>query len=98
MGGVEPRCLLNNDTGAGRRCRGSWYDLVDVSGPLVTLRQKWVFASDGAVLTSDSTLRFRERHEVQAELEEYGYVVADVRDAPDRPGRQLVFVAQRPFP
>ena len=40
----------------------------------------------GEVLTSDSTLRFRERDEVQADLVEQGYVVDDVRDAPYRPG------------
>lgn len=50
---------------------------------------------DGAVLTSDSTLRFRERAEVQAQLEEHGLVLAEVRDTPDRPGRELVSIAQR---
>lgn len=75
----------------------SWYDLMDVHGPLVTFRETCVFVADGAVLTSESTLRFRERDEVQAQLEEDGYVVADVRDAPDRPGRELVFVAQRVY-
>jgi len=74
----------------------SWYDLVDVRGPLVTFRETCVFGSDGAVLTSTSTLRFRERDESQAQLEEHDYVVVDVREAPDRPGRELVFVAQRP--
>ena len=42
---------------------------------------------------SDSTLRFRERDEVEADLAAHGYVVEGVRDAPDRPGRELVFVA-----
>ena len=45
---------------------------------------------------SDSTLRFRERDEVVATLVANGYVVEDVRDAPDRPGRELVFFARRP--
>lgn len=70
----------------------AWYDLVAVRGPLVTFRETFVFTSDGAVLTSESTLRFRERDEVQAQLEEHGFVLAEVRDAPDRPGRELVFV------
>jgi SAM-dependent methyltransferase len=75
----------------------SWLELTDVSGPLVSFRQTWVFASDGAVLTSDSTLRFRERDEVEAALLEHGYVVDHVRGAPDGPsGRELVFVALRP--
>jgi len=47
------------------------------------------------VLASDSTLRFREREEVEAALVEHGFVVDEVRDAPDRPGREFVFVARR---
>ncbi|GGW97947.1 class I SAM-dependent methyltransferase [Streptomyces lomondensis] len=74
----------------------SWVELLDVSGPLVTFRWTYVFAADGQVLTSDSTLRFRERPEVEAELTAQGYTVEDVRDAPDRPGREFVFVARRP--
>ncbi|MDQ0717951.1 SAM-dependent methyltransferase [Streptomyces luteogriseus] len=74
----------------------SWVDLLDVSGPLVTFRWTYVFAADGQTLTSDSTLRFRERLEVEAALAAQGYVVEDVRDAPDRPGREFVFVARRP--
>jgi SAM-dependent methyltransferase len=76
----------------------SWVEVTDVSGPLVTFRWTWVFASDGQVLTSDSTLRFRERDEVEAALVEQGYVVEEVRDAPDRPGREFVFFALRPEP
>jgi len=76
----------------------SWYDLVEVSLPLVTFRGTCVFASDGAVLTSETTLRFRGRDEVQAQLEAHGYVVDEVRDAPDRPGCELVFVARRTTP
>jgi SAM-dependent methyltransferase len=73
-----------------------WCDLLDVEGPLVTFRMTWVFASDGQVLTSDSTLRFREREEVEADLAAAGYVLREVRDAPDRPGREFVFFARRP--
>ncbi|WP_392957737.1 class I SAM-dependent methyltransferase [Streptomyces sp. LN245] len=74
----------------------SWVDLIEVSRPLVTFRWTYVFAADGQVLTSDSTLRFREREEVEADLAAHGYVVQDVRDAPDRPGREFVFLARRP--
>ncbi len=74
----------------------SWVDVVEVSGPLVRFRWKWVFASDGEVLTSDSTLRFRTRDEVAAGLVAGGFAVDEVRDAPDRPGRELVFFARRP--
>ena len=37
--------------------------------------------------SSDSTLRFREHEEVETALVEHAYVVDDVREAPDRPGR-----------
>ncbi|WP_043617701.1 class I SAM-dependent methyltransferase [Nonomuraea candida] len=73
-----------------------WHDLLDVSGPLVTFRTTVVFASDGAELVSHSTLRFRERAEVEADLAAHGYEVREVRDAPDRPGREFVFLAVRP--
>jgi SAM-dependent methyltransferase len=74
----------------------TWVELLDVSGPLVTFRWTCVFAADGQTPTSDSTLRFRERQEIEVELAAQGYVVEDVRDAPDRPGREFVFVARRP--
>jgi hypothetical protein len=66
-----------------------------VKDSLVTFRSTTVFASDGEVLTSDSTLRFRERAEVLADLDRYGYLADEVRGAPDRPGREFVFIAQR---
>lgn len=73
-----------------------WQEVTELSLPLVTFRTTFVFASDGAVLTSDSTLRFRERDELAAELGAHGYEMDEVRDAPDRPGRELVFFARRP--
>jgi SAM-dependent methyltransferase len=73
----------------------SWHDLLGVDGPLVTFRSTVVFASDGAVIESESTLRFRERDEVEADLRAHGYTVDEVRDAPDRPGREFVFFATR---
>src|SRR5438309_3456415 len=74
----------------------SWVDLMDVDGPLVTFRGAWLFASDGTVLTSDSTLRFLHREWVEASLDAQGYVLKEVRGAPDRPGKEFVFFAQRP--
>ncbi|MFF6993283.1 methyltransferase domain-containing protein [Streptomyces sp. NPDC010273] len=74
----------------------SWVQLMEVSGPLVTFRWTYRFAVDGQVLTSDSTLRFRERDEVERDLDAHGYVVDGVRDAPDRPGKEFVFLARRP--
>jgi SAM-dependent methyltransferase len=74
----------------------SWHEVTDVSGSLVSFRSTTVFASDGELVTSDSTLRFRERDEVEADLVAHGYVIDDVRGAPDRPGREFVFFARRP--
>jgi hypothetical protein len=74
----------------------SWLELTAVRPPLVSFRTTFVFAADGQVLTSDSTLRFRERDEVATALRTCGFVVDEVRDAPDRPGRELVFLARRP--
>jgi SAM-dependent methyltransferase len=73
----------------------NWCDLIEVADSLVTFRGTFIFASDGTVLTSDSTLRFRSREEVERSLHAAGFVVDEVRDAPDRPGRELVFVASR---
>ena len=50
---------------------------------------------DGVDLPSASTLRFREQAEVEADLARHGFEVVDVRDAPDRPGKELVFLARR---
>ncbi|WP_326782471.1 class I SAM-dependent methyltransferase [Streptomyces longwoodensis] len=76
----------------------SWVDLVDVRLPLVTFQRTYVFVTDRQRLTSRSTLCFREREEVIEDLVAQGYVVEEVRDAPDRPGREFVFLARRPGP
>ncbi len=73
----------------------SWVELVAVTPPFVLFRSNFVFAADGAVLTSDSTLRFRGRDQIGESLEAAGFAVEDVRDAPDRPGREFVFIARR---
>ena len=73
----------------------AWAEVTDVSGELVSFRWTYVFEEDGAVLISDSTLRFRRSDEVADSLLTAGFAVDEVRDAPDRPGRELVFVATR---
>jgi SAM-dependent methyltransferase len=67
--------------------------VTDVALPLVTFDSVTVIGGD--VLSSSSTLRFRDRDEVERDLEEHGFEVIDVRDAPDRPGLEYVFVARR---
>lgn len=73
----------------------SWVELTDVSLPLVSFRWTWIFSSEGQRLTSDSTIRFRSADEVQHALKSAGFQVEGIRDAPDRPGAELVFVATR---
>jgi SAM-dependent methyltransferase len=70
-------------------------EVTDVSLPFVSIRGTYTFRADGAVIVSDSTLRFRSRDEVKSSLVVHGYRVLDVREAPDRPGREFVFVAER---
>jgi SAM-dependent methyltransferase len=74
----------------------SWHELTEVSGQLVSFRSVTVFEADETVLTSTSTLRFRDRDEFAASLAAHGYHLDEVRDAPDRPGLEFVFIARRP--
>lgn len=71
----------------------SWTEVVDVAGPFVTFTTTFEF--DGLRLTSESTLRFRTRDEIEASLVSAGLSLVDVRDAPDRPGLELVVIAER---
>jgi len=73
----------------------TWIDLTKVEGNLVSFRTTVEFGSDGAVLTSDSTLRFRGRAELESSLAAAGLAVEEVRDAPDRPGLEFVFIARK---
>ncbi len=72
-----------------------WYDEVEVAEPLVRFRWSFRFASDGAVLTSDSTLRFRTETELTDSLVSAGFRLDEVREAPDRPGLEMVILATR---
>jgi hypothetical protein len=74
----------------------SWADLLDVSLPFVTFRWTYQFEDSGQEISSDSTLRFRSREEVEQCVTRSGLIVDDVRDAPDRPGLEFVFVCSRP--
>jgi SAM-dependent methyltransferase len=74
----------------------TWWDLTEVNGPLVSYTRTYVFAADGARLTSDSTRRFWTRAEIEDSLLAAGYDLAQVRDAPDRTGWEWVFLARKP--
>lgn len=73
----------------------TWCVVTRVEPPLVSFRYTTRFASDGAELVSTSTLRFRARAELDASLDAAGFDVVDVRDAPDRPGDEWVYLAWR---
>ena len=73
----------------------SWVELTSVSWPRVRLRWTFRFCDDGVTLTSDSLLRYRELDELRRDLDEHGFDVVDVRDAPDRPGREWVVLGRR---
>lgn len=72
----------------------TWVEVTRVELPLVSFRWSFVIGETGDVLVSDSTLRFREQHEILVSLDAAGLAVLDVRDAPDRPGAEWVFVAE----
>jgi len=71
----------------------SWVELVHVQMPLVTFRHIFVFQKDGSIMASESTLRFRTRSEITETVTGGQLAVESVRDAPDRPGLEFVFLA-----
>ena len=73
----------------------TWVELVKVQLPLVSFRYTFVFREDGSVMTSESTLRFRTRSEIAETLSRAQLTVESVRDAPDRPGLEFVFIAHQ---
>ena len=69
-------------------------DVTSVELPLVSFRQTYAFP-DGTQIVSDSTLRFRSQEEFDVLLDQAGFSLLDVREAPDSPGREFVFIAQK---
>ncbi len=69
--------------------------LLLAAGTVVSFQSTFVFEPEGALLTSRSTLRFRDRAEVGRSLAQTGFAPEEVRDAPDRRGLELVFLARR---
>ena len=70
-------------------------EITEVALPLIRFRCTTTFAADGARIVSDATLRYREIDEIRADLHRHGFELAEIRDAPDRPGREWVFLARR---
>lgn len=69
-------------------------EILSIELPLVSFRHVYAFP-DGTRVASDSTLRFRSEDENREWLAHAGFDLVDVRDAPDRPGRENVYIARR---
>jgi SAM-dependent methyltransferase len=70
----------------------SWAEVRSVAGQLVTFTT--TFNVGGQILTSESTLRFRSRDDIEVSINSAGLSLVEVRDAPDRPGLEFVFIAE----
>ena len=66
--------------------------ITEVALPLVTFEGTSTIGEE--ILRSTSTLRFRERGELENDLDSCGFEVVDVREAPDRPGKEMVFLTR----
>ena len=73
----------------------AWEEVTDVSGDFVSFRSTFVFDGGSEWLVSESTLRFRDRKELAVGLQSAGLHLEEIRDAPDRLGREFVCVARR---
>ncbi|MGI8936962.1 MAG: class I SAM-dependent methyltransferase [Iamia sp.] len=71
----------------------TWVETSVTRPPFISFRHTFEFERDGVVLTSTSVLCFREEDEIVRQLHQAGLRAVEVRDAPDRPGLEHVFVA-----
>lgn len=69
-------------------------DVTQVALPYVSFRYSYRLSRDAPAVTSDSTLRFRSRDEIERSLSDIGFRILEVRDAPDRPGQEDVVIAE----
>lgn len=72
-----------------------WCEVLSAEPPFVRFRWTYVFVATGEQLVSDSVLRFRTQDEIAGSPVRAGLVLDEVRDAPDRPGLEFVFIARR---
>lgn len=72
----------------------TWIEVLDYADELLSFRETFRFEQEGSELLSHSTLRYRTREELTRTVEAAGFTVQTVQDAPDRPGRQFVFIAR----
>lgn len=69
------------------------FAVTEVALPLVSFVHTYAFP--GETISSDSTLRFHSRTEVERALDRGGFDLLEIRDAPDRPGSEWVFIARK---
>ncbi|MFX4271702.1 class I SAM-dependent methyltransferase [Propionibacteriaceae bacterium Y1685] len=69
------------------------FTLVRVAEPYVSFRSDNTLL-DGTEVASESTLIFRSMPDLERTLAEAGFTISEVRDAPDRPGREWVVIAR----
>ena len=72
----------------------SFAEVTRVEGEFVTFEGA-ITLPDRTVVPTSSTLRFRQRDNLETTVADAGFTVDEVREAPDRPGLELVFVATR---
>lgn len=70
--------------------------VTDVAGELVTFESPTIFRADGARIESTSTLRFRNRADIEDSLRAAGFDPVEVRDLAYAPGRAWLYLAHRP--
>ena len=73
----------------------SWVEYEASYGGFVDFIGVLVFERDGRRVEQRSWLQFRDRDELTKSLEDTGFNVEEIRDAPDRPGREFVFIARK---
>lgn len=66
-----------------------------VEPPFVAFTHLYRFHETNETIGSRSRLRFHTEPEITSALKAAGFTVDDVRDAPDRPGREWVFIASK---
>lgn len=66
--------------------------VTEVALPLVTFEGSTSIGEQ--IMRSTSTLRFRQRDELERDLNRHGFDVIEIREASDRPGKEMVFLTR----
>ena len=71
----------------------AWCEVVNVEGEKVSFIWHYHFKKTDEYYQSQSTLRFRSQEAISHSLTQAGFTIEAILDAPDRPGKEFVFVA-----